>query len=194
MFSRSAIALAPLARRGLGFPLLLSAALAAGGCAAPPAPPPIERAVAMPSTRVYFYPAAGQGPAQQDRDRYECYLWAKQQSGFDPGQPPPAPPAVSVAAVPPPGGDTLAGAAAGAVVGAAVSRPREAGEGALAGAVAGALIGASSDAARQEQADRLQRRSDQSAARDEAAALAQGARNFRRAMAACLTGRGYTVR
>lgn len=193
MYSRSAVAPGPLARRGFGLPLL-PLLLAVGGCATPPASPPIERAVAMPSTRVYFYPAAGQSPAQQDRDRYECYLWAKKQSGFDPGQPPPAPPSVSVAAVPPPGSDSLAGAAAGAVVGAAVSRPREEGEGALVGAVAGALIGASSDAARQEQADRLQQRYDQNIARNEAAALAQGARNFRRAMAACLTGRGYTVR
>ena len=41
----------------------------------PPAPPPIV-----------VYPANGQSPQQLDRDRYECHLWAVQQSGFDPSR------------------------------------------------------------------------------------------------------------
>jgi hypothetical protein len=43
-----------------------------------------------------IYPAKGQGPEQMEKDKYECYNWAKQQTGFDPVQlpqastPPPA--------------------------------------------------------------------------------------------------------
>ncbi len=29
------------------------------------------------------YPAQGQSQEQQQRDEFECYNWAKQQSGFD---------------------------------------------------------------------------------------------------------------
>lgn len=186
----------PSRPRRLGLPLLvLAASLATGACASPPARPPMQRSAAPPSTRVYFYPTAGQSPAQQDRDRYECYLWAVKQTGFDPGQPQPmAPPGVTVVPMPPPSSGTVAGAATGAVIGAAVSRPREAGEGALVGAVAGALIGASSDAARQEQADRLQQRYNNEGAAQREAVADQQAQNYRRAMAACLEGRGYMIR
>ncbi|MCI0506751.1 MAG: hypothetical protein L0Z73_11675 [Gammaproteobacteria bacterium] len=40
----------------------------------------------LPTTTVYFYPTRGQSEQQQDRDRYECYMWAVKQTGFDPGQ------------------------------------------------------------------------------------------------------------
>jgi hypothetical protein len=181
--------------RRFRLPLLVSvASLALGACASPPARPLVQRIAPPPSTQVYFYPTSGQSPARQDRDRYECYLWAVKQTGFDPGQPQPTtPPGVVVVPTAPPGTGTIMGAATGAVIGAAVSRPRRAGEGALVGAVAGALIGASSDAARQEQADRLQENYNERAAQRTAIADRQ-AQNFRRAMTACLVGRGYTVR
>ena len=38
------------------------------------------------------YPAKGQSQKQMEKDKFDCYSWAKQQSGFDPMQtPPPAP-------------------------------------------------------------------------------------------------------
>ena len=37
-----------------------------------------------------IYPAKGQSQEQMDKDKYECYSWAKQQSGFDPMQQPKA--------------------------------------------------------------------------------------------------------
>ena len=40
------------------------------------------------STAPVAYPAKGQTPMQQDRDRYECHDWARLQSGVDPSQPP----------------------------------------------------------------------------------------------------------
>ena len=33
---------------------------------------------------LYVYPAHGQSEAQTRQDRYECYVWASEQSGFDP--------------------------------------------------------------------------------------------------------------
>jgi len=154
--------------------------------AAPPAAPP-------PQTQVYFYPTASQSPEQQSRDRYECYLWAVKQSGYDPSLPTLAPhQRIEYVPRPPPGQNTVAGAVTGAVVGAAVSRPRDAGAGAIVGAVAGGLLGAASDSARQAEADRIQSRYDQRDA-DRNARIEQQAQGYRRAMSACLEGRGYTV-
>src|ERR1700735_4698733 len=38
------------------------------------------------STEPVVTPKNGQSPDQIGRDRYDCYVWAKQQSGFDPAQ------------------------------------------------------------------------------------------------------------
>ena len=77
---------------------------------------------ARPSPTVYFYPQHGQSAEQQDRDRYECYRWAYKQTGYDPSRPRRdggAP--VQVVPVPPPGYGVAAGAATGAVIGAAAN-------------------------------------------------------------------------
>lgn len=37
----------------------------------------------------YAYPKNGQGEQQQADDRYACHQWAREQTGFDPTQPPP---------------------------------------------------------------------------------------------------------
>jgi len=144
-------------------------------------------------TRVYVAPAAGQSAAQLDRDRYECHVWAVRQTGFEPSVPQAAPRSdVRVVPSAPPGSGTLAGAATGAIIGSAVSRPREAGAGALIGAVAGALIGNSADQARADQADALQQRIDADGDR-QSRQLDQRAADYRRALSACLEGRHYTV-
>ena len=148
----------------------------------------------LPPTRVYFYPAAGQSEAQQDRDRYDCHLWAVKQSGFDPSLPLPAPaPSVEVIASPPPGQDAAVGVVTGAVLGAAVSNPRHAGENALLGAVVGGLIGAASDASRQERIAAVEQRNGNRRDTRIAARLDRLAQEYRRAMSACLEGRGYSV-
>src|ERR1700736_1516844 len=127
------------------------AGLLGGGVVAPPprpAPPP-PAVEAPPPPDVYAYPLHGQAPEQQDRDHYECSLWATQQTGFDPSAPgvPPHERVRVVSAGPPPGTGTAVGAVAGAILGAVISRPWEAAEGALAGAVVGGAIGSVSDAA-----------------------------------------------
>jgi len=37
------------------------------------------------STQIFIYPRQGQSDEQRSRDRYECYLWASEQTGHDPG-------------------------------------------------------------------------------------------------------------
>jgi hypothetical protein len=174
--------------------LAVAATLALGACATPPRVVARPVDAPPPPTQVYFYPLKGQSAAQQDRDRYECYLWAKKQTGLEPSEPQLAPhQRLEVVPIPPPGHDTAASAATGAVLGAIVSRPGRTGEGAAVGAVLGAIIGAASDTARQEQAERIQERYDR---RDtlRTARVEQQADSYRRAMAACLEGRGYSVR
>jgi len=166
----------------------------------PGAPPPQSQpAPAAPvsypaqTPDVYFYPKQGQNSQQQARDRYECYLWARQNTGYDPSQyRPDSRSNVRVVAVPGPGHDTVAGGVTGAVLGAAVSRPRDAGAGALIGAVAGAVIGAASDESRQRAADAEQARIDTVHAQRVAQSDAV-IQSYRRALKACLEGRGYTV-
>lgn len=154
---------------------------------------PVDTPQPLPSTTVYFYPTQGQSQAQQDRDRYECYLWAVKQSGFDPGQAQLAPhQRIEVKPVAPPGTDTVAGAATGAVIGSIIAPHNDRGFGLVFGALTGAMIGAASDAERQEQAQRVQQQYDAKEAQ-RYTRLEKQARNYQRAMTACLEGRGYSV-
>ena len=53
-------------------------------------PPGPESAVttAQPDHEdIYVYPTRGQSEDKQASDRYECYRWAADQTGFDPTQP-----------------------------------------------------------------------------------------------------------
>lgn len=171
----------------------LAAGCAQGGAQGPD-PYPADSYPEPPSTQVYAYPARGQSPERQDRDRYECYRWSKRQTGFDPSlaasvAPPPPP---RVVPVPPPGSSLIAGAATGAIIGAAVSSWKHTADGAAWGAAAGALLGALADAGRVQQARQVQsvyaQRSNAAAARFD-----ERASGYRRALSACLEGRGYTV-
>ena len=153
-------------------------------------PPPPSR----PVTQVYFYPLKGQTTEQQSRDHYECYNWAVQQTGYDPSVSSiPPTDRVRVVPMPPPGHDTAVLAIAGAVLGALIGGPRHAAAGALIGAGGGAVAGAVSDEGRRQQAAQIQEAYNN---RDQAldARHEAEARNFRRAMSACLEGRGYTVK
>jgi outer membrane lipoprotein SlyB len=153
-------------------------------------PSPSPRA---PITQIYFYPKQGQTTEQQSRDHYECYNWAMKQTGFDPSQSSiPSERRVKVVPMPPPGHDTIALAIAGAVLGALIGGPYHSGQGALIGAGSGALIGAASEASKQQYAEQME----EAYARNDQALDTRyegKARDFRRAMSACLEGRGYSV-
>ncbi len=189
------------ASKGCVWLLVLAALVSVSACypapyRAVPRPMPEDTAGAPPplSTQVYFYPKAGQTTEQQSRDHYECYNWAVKQTGFDPAQSSiPTNQRVRVVPMPPPGHDTATLAIAGAVLGALIGGPRNAAGGALIGAAGGAIAGAASDSARQESA---RQQEEAYAARDQARNSISDARvvKFRRAMSACLEGRGYSVR
>lgn len=181
--------------RGLASAALMVAGLA--GCVTAPPPRMVERipAEAPPDTELTAYPMSGQSRREVAQDRYECHLWAVQRSGFDPSRtrltaPPPVP---HVEPNPPVGYDTAAGALTGAVIGAAVANPHNTGTGAAIGAAVGAAAGAASDSARAAQAQRIQDAYAARAARSDYGNWQQ-ADAYRRAMGACLSGRGYSVR
>jgi len=140
------------------------------------------------SQEFFVYPKDGQSPDQQKQDEFECYDWAKGQSGFDPMAPPTAsrPPPAKEAQKGGAGRGALGGAAAGALVGAVTGDTKK---GAGIGAATGALVGG---------ARRSNQRKSEAAAQqnweNEQVAQYQGNRNnYNRAYSACLTGRGYTV-
>jgi hypothetical protein len=128
---------------------------------------------------MYVFPAQGQDQATQEQDEYACYKWAVEQSGIDPMNPP------EVQADPNAGdgaiiGTSARGAAAGAAVGAISG---SAGKGAAIGATLGAFGGARRRGAAQAGAE-------QQAQQQQAAMI----NSFKKAFAACLEGKGYTVK
>jgi hypothetical protein len=142
-----------------------------------------------PNWKPIIFPNKGQTPQQQDADNYQCYNWAKQNSGFDPMVPfqPKAPPPPAQA----PKGGAVKGAAVGAAGGAAIgSLSGEAGKGAAAGAIAGGLIGG---VRKKQQEKEIAAQQDQYAKQQEAA-YNQKRDTYNRAFAACMEGKGYTVK
>ena len=156
-----------------------------------PAPP---AAPSAPTADIYVYAAHDQNDKQLDRDRYECHNWSVKQSGYNPSDPHLAPhQQIQVVAAPPAGRDTVAGAISGAMTGAIIAGPHDSAEGAVVGAIAGGMLGAISDSQRQKEAERING-NNAAQAQAERARLESQASNYRRAISACLEGRGYTVK
>jgi outer membrane lipoprotein SlyB len=178
--------------------LLLSAALLLSSCYYYPneqvITQPAQNGNATAITQIYFYPNQGQSTEQQSRDHYKCYNWAVDQTGFDPSVSSIVPDQrVRVVPMPPPGQDTIAMSIAGAVLGALIGGHHHAGQGALIGAASGAMVGAISDVSRAESARQMEEAyNNHDQARD--VHREKKALEFRRAMSACLEGRGYTVK
>jgi len=133
--------------------------------------------------QMYVYPAQNQSPEQQNKDQYECHQWSVQQTGVDPTT-------QSAAGAPPSSGGTganpLRGAAGGAAIGAVGGAiAGDAGKGAAIGAASGALIGGLRRRDQQKQQEQQRRQYEQ-----QQASAIQG---YNRALATCLSGRGYTV-
>lgn len=136
----------------------------------------------------FIFPSQGQSQEQMERDKVECQIWARQQTGFDPL-------ATPTATAPPPSteapqGGLLRGGVRGAavgVVGGAIAG--NAGRGAAIGAGTGALLGGMrrSDQVRRE--DNAQRQW----AQEQAGQQSQNRARFNRAYQTCLEGKGYTV-
>jgi len=136
-----------------------------------------------PQQPPFVYPAKGQTAETQARDEYECFQWAREQTGYDPARPVAGPQEKSEGTV---AGRAAFGGAAGAIGGALVGglfgRP---GRGAAIGAASGALFGG----ARQNQTLEKERQAEQSAKNQNVEAL----NKYYRAFGTCMTGRDYTV-
>ena len=156
------------------------------------------------ATGPVIYPAKGQLPQQQDRDRYECHDWARAQFGFDPTQPaqsaPAAQPAQANAAyASTPGGPSLGTMARGAAGGAAVAEVtnHDAGRGAAIGLLSASALSRAREqqmmAAKQQQAAQQQAQQQQ-ALQQQQAARGQARAFYDRGFAACMEARGYVVK
>ena len=174
---------------------VLVAAAVLTACASTPGPRVAVAPLAAPPpvslTKVYFYPLQGQSVVQQDRDRYECHNWSVRQTGFDPSLRI-APPELRATVVPARSPNETIGTAAvaGAIIGAVAAERGDSGKGAVVGAMAGTLLGSMAVTAQDQDARRInQQRPGRGTGRYE-----REAGEFRRAMSACLEGRGYSVK
>jgi hypothetical protein len=133
-----------------------------------------------------IYPAKGQTPEQQQKDVGECNAWATQTTGVDPVAL--AEKSASQPAQTGPQGERVAGAAKGAIAGAVIGEiaDDDAGEGAAIGAATGVMAGG----AKQRRRARGQAEQQQQTQQKTQESLA----TYKRAVAACLEGRGYTVK
>ena len=130
---------------------------------------------------LYIYPKDGQSDEQQKKDRYECHMWAVQQTGYDPTAPQQAPQQSTAR-----GGQAVRGAGRGAALGAIGGAiGGAAGKGAAIGAAVGGTAGAMRRAGdrRQQEEAQQQQAANQQAKQSE----------YNRALRTCLEGRNYTV-
>ena len=150
-----------------------------------------------------IYPAKGQSAEQQAKDEIECQAWAKQNTGVDPLA------LATAAAAPPPvsaapadtstrGGQRVRGAARGAVAGAAVGAiAGDAGKGAAIGAVGGTVAGGARKRGEEREAAATQKQAEAAAQQQASAQSAEvqaKLATFNKAYAACLEGKGYSVK
>jgi len=138
-----------------------------------------------------IFPAKGQTKEQMEKDKYDCYTWAKQETGFDPMQT--QPPSQAAPAQPQgPTGERVKGAARGAAVGAVAGEIAndDAGKGAGAGAAAGAMVGGM----KTRQNRRQQAKAQEQQVQQQDAAYEQKRATYNRAYSACMEGKGYTVK
>jgi hypothetical protein len=141
---------------------------------------------------LFVYPARDQTKDQQAKDEQECYAWAGEQSTVDPAgaraDSDSAAKAAQAKTDSATRGAAVGGAARGAVGGAAVGAiAGDAGTGAAIGAVAGAAGGRRAKRKAEKEAG-------QQAKQQTEAQSAQQVETFKKAMGACLEGRGYTVK
>ena len=137
-------------------------------------------AASQAGAQMVVYPAKGQSAEQQKKDEGECHAWAVEQSGYDPATPPPASPANAPKPVTG-SGARVRGAVGGAIIGEIADG--DTGDAALAGAVLGGM--------RERRRQRMEQQERQNAAIQKQEA---GFSRYNNAKAACLEGRGYSVK
>jgi OmpA family protein len=149
----------------------------------------LPSAAAAQSGQMYVYPQKGQSAEQQEKDRYACHTWAVQQTGFDPSRAYPSNPnTLDPQPYRPTQRHVLKGAGRGAALGAVGGAiTGDAGKGAAAGAAMGGLAGGF-----RRRDERMQQQAAQQHAQQ--SQVSNGGAEYQRAMAACLSARGYSVK
>jgi hypothetical protein len=131
---------------------------------------------------MFVYPKKGQSKEQQQKDQYECHLWAVDQTGVDPMKPAQPAPATAQSG----GGEVVHGAARGAALGAIGGAiGGDAGK----GAAIGAGVGAGAGAMRRHGREVHQQQAQQQATQQQQGSL----QTYQRALGVCMEGRGYQV-
>ncbi len=139
-----------------------------------------------------IFPNDGQSQEQQEKDKFACYSWSKNQTGFDPMETPrvtEAPPQKEAKR-----GGALKGGVGGALLGAAIGGISSGSKGARKGAAIGGISGGVMGGARSQNQKRQEEHAEQQWAQDQANQYAQKRNFYNRAYSACLEGKGYTVR
>jgi len=136
----------------------------------------VGTAVALPVTasNLFVYPQKGQSQQQQEKDEFACYQWAKKNTGVDPARASSQPRSSG-------GNEAARGMVGGAVSGLVIGNIAggSGSKGAAAGAIFGGLGGAAKSSRRNSATQQQQ---------------SQSLNTYNRAYAACLEGRGYTVK
>lgn len=150
---------------------------------------------AAQASQIFVYPKQGQSEDQMGRDKYECHTWASNQTGYDPTNTYSSSQTTTAAPQKPRQGGALRGALKGATVGAIVGEisdddPRK---GAGRGAAVGGLFGGMRQRSRNQRYEE-ELRSQVDKQQQQSSAQSGHQQDYKRAMAACLEARGYSVK
>lgn len=140
--------------------------------------------LSMAANELMIFPNADQTSEQQEADKFACYGWAKNESGFDPMAPP------TTTSAPPQQQAKKGGATKGMLRGAAIGGIVDGSSGAKKGAGAGIVLGSARHKDQQKNAAKAQQNWEQ----DQAAIYSENRNRYNRAYSACLEGKNYTVR
>lgn len=140
------------------------------------------------------FPAKGQSNEQTEQDKYQCYGWAKGQTGFDPMRTPTATSPAPYQQKKSVGGSALKGGVAGGAGGAIIGAIAGGGKGAKKGAAIGGLTGGAFGGIRSSRQNSKSRKQQQQWEQQQANQYMQRRNTYNRAYAACLEGKGYTVK
>lgn len=145
--------------------------------------------VSASAQELVIYPSNGQSSEQMEQDKFQCYSWSKNESGFDPM-------AIPTASAPPPqkeaqkGGvvrGAAGGAVAGGVLGAITGNTKR-------GLKIGAATGAVTGGVRRSNQTKRETGKRQDWEQQQSNQYMQGRNNYNRAYSACMEGRGYSVK
>ena len=140
------------------------------------------------------YPAKGQSNEQTEKDKFECYGWAKGQSGFDPMQMPtassPAPAKGDKSVAGGVVGGGVLGGLGGIAIGGIAGGKSGAKKGAAIGGLSGGALGGMRSHSQNQKADQKREQWE----REQTNQYLQQRNAYNRNYAACLEGRGYSVK